>query len=160
MCTSSGKKGSIDQRISYIGYTLLVNYHSQPIVGIHPEVREALDNDDFDLECIIYYQKILPKDRCYIYNNMYNVFSFVQDKCPFCLKRNHGHIFLKGMLWQHCSRQLMYCRSFKQGCSSRKLKWSVLTQLQTSKPVSYDSGFVMKRYGGISTAFDFYDSAL
>ena len=26
---------------------------------------------------------------------MNNVFSFVQDKCPFCLKRNHGHIFLK-----------------------------------------------------------------
>ena len=28
---------------------------------------------------------------------MYNVFSFVQDKCPFCLKRNLGHIFLKGI---------------------------------------------------------------
>ena len=43
-----------------------------------------------DLECIIYYQKI---DATSIIIGIYNVFSFVQDKCPFFEKKSWSYIF-------------------------------------------------------------------
>ena len=54
------------------------------------------------------------------YNDMYNIFSFVRDKCPFCLKRYHGHIFLKGTYAVTAVEQAAYvlpifqARLFKQ----------------------------------------------